>query len=414
MLNPQKNQKGFAAFYITLLIMAVILGIAGSIFISTWGEQKISGNIVKSSQAYYIAEAGIEDALLRLEKDMNWSSPYTFNLGNGSTTVTISDIIGGSRTITSEGNVLNRLRKIAVVYEVSTEKTSFYYGAQVGEGGILMDDGSAIYGNVFSNGNIVAGPNTEITGTAKVAKTGNKIDGATIGNDAYVDICENSNISGTLTSSTTIICSAAEFVLLSEEIATTSFPISQQEIDDWKTEAASGGTISTDYILQGTQETSLGPKKIEGNMIIQDKAKLYIIGTIWVTGTITIQNQSVVRLDQEAYGSLSGVLIGDGVITLQNAAKALGTGEEGSYLLIISTNTSDSALTIQDSFEADILFTPNGWIVIQNTADTREVTGYGIHLKNNAEIIYEMGLEDTSFTSGPGGSWKVTSWKEIE
>ena len=149
-------------------------------------------------------------------------------------------------------------------------------------------------------------------------------------------------------------------------------------------------------------------------MIIQDKAKLYIIGTIWVTGTITIQNQSVVRLDQEAYGSLSGVLIGDGVITLQNAAKALGTGEEGSYLLIISTNTSDSALTIQDSFEADILFTPNGWIVIQNTADTREVTGYGIHLKNNAEIIYEMGLEDTSFTSGPGGSWKVTSWKEIE
>ncbi|PIW35237.1 MAG: hypothetical protein COW25_00560, partial [Candidatus Nealsonbacteria bacterium CG15_BIG_FIL_POST_REV_8_21_14_020_37_12] len=72
MLNPQKNQKGFAAFYITLLIMAVILGIAGSIFISTWGEQKISGNIVKSSQAYYIAEAGIEDALFRLSKNPEW------------------------------------------------------------------------------------------------------------------------------------------------------------------------------------------------------------------------------------------------------------------------------------------------------------------------------------------------------
>ena len=244
MLNPQKNQKGFAAFYITLLIMAVILGIAGSIFISTWGEQKISGNIVKSSQAYYIAEAGIEDALLRLVKGMNFSNPYNFKVGSGTSTVEISDIVGGSRIITSQGDIFNRIKKVRIVYEISTEKTSFYYGAQVGEGGILMDDGSAIYGNVFSNGNIVAGPNTEITGTAKVAKTGNKIDGATIGNDAYVDICENSNISGTLTSSTTIICSAAEFVLLSEEIATTSFPISQQEIDDWKTEAASGGTIS--------------------------------------------------------------------------------------------------------------------------------------------------------------------------
>jgi len=40
------GQKGFAAFYITLLIMVVILGIAGSIFILTRGEQKISGNIV--------------------------------------------------------------------------------------------------------------------------------------------------------------------------------------------------------------------------------------------------------------------------------------------------------------------------------------------------------------------------------
>lgn len=153
MLNPQKNQKGFAAFYITLLIMAVILGIAGSIFISTWGEQKISGNIVKSSQAYYIAEAGIEDALFRLSKNPEWvrntGITYQLKVDEATTTVKVSGIIGGSRTITSEGNMKERFRKIEVAYEVSTEKVSFRYGAQVDEGGIIMDDNSQIEGNVF-------------------------------------------------------------------------------------------------------------------------------------------------------------------------------------------------------------------------------------------------------------------------
>jgi len=81
--------------------------------------------------------------------------------------------------------------------------------------------------------------------------------------------------------------------------------------------------------------------------------------------------------------------------------------------MLISTATGD-AITIQDSAETDILFTQNGYILIQNSAKLREISGYGIHLKNSVKIIYEVGLQDTSFTSGPGGTWEVTSWKEVE
>jgi len=143
-VRDKNSKNGFAALYLTVLILAVIIAISVSISILTFSQQKISRNITKSSQAYYAAEAGIEDALLRLIKNLNWSSPYTLSVDNGTSTIEISDIVGGSRTITSEGNVAERRRKIQVAYEISSEKTSFYYGAQVGEGGIEMQDTAKI------------------------------------------------------------------------------------------------------------------------------------------------------------------------------------------------------------------------------------------------------------------------------
>ena len=62
------KDAGFAAFFITVVILAIMLGIAFSITTLALGGQRNSANIVKSAQSYYVAEAGIEDALLRLKK----------------------------------------------------------------------------------------------------------------------------------------------------------------------------------------------------------------------------------------------------------------------------------------------------------------------------------------------------------
>ena len=420
MFNSKKitnhaQQKGFAALFITILVLAIILGIALSIAILTLGEQKISRNIVKSSQAYYVAEAGIEDVLLRLSRIMKWSSSYQLNIGDNFSNIEISEAIGGTRTITSSGNVVNRIRKLEIIYAIETTDVSFYYGAQVGDAGIKMENNSKIIGNVFSNGSLNGDlPHVIIEGTIKVAEAGKKIEGATITQNAYGDICENSDITGELHATTQIECTYGSFISLTTPIDPLPLPISSSQIEKWKAEAAVGGIITGDYNLSGSATASLGPKKIEGNLIVQNNAILTITGTLWVTGDIDIKNLAQVRLDAAIYGNTSGVIISDGLIMLQNDSISSGSGLSGSYLMYLSTAATNPAINIKNNAKVDILYTNTGWIKVENNAAMRELTGYGIHIENNATVTYEIGLQDAVFTSGAGGGWQVASWREIE
>jgi hypothetical protein len=49
-----------------------------------------------------------------------------------------------------------------------------------------------------------------------------------------------------------------------------------------------------------------------------------------------------------------------------------------------------------------------------NNAGARQATAHTIELAPNAEIIYETGLINLNFVSGPGGAFDITGWKEIE
>ena len=423
-MSEQKNKNsknGFAALYLTVLILAVILAISVSISILTFGQQKISQNITKSSQAYYTSEAGVEDALLRLVKKMNWSSPYNLKVGNATATVEISDIVGGTRTITSKGNFLNRIRKIQIVYAISTQQVSFHYGAQVGEGGMIMGNGSQVLGNVFSNGSVTGGGT--IQNSIIVAGNGNKIDGITVGNDATVHTCKDSNIGGNLTyvsGGNIQNCTVGGATSTRpNEIELQPLPISQSQIDEWEEDAAAGGVITTNISISGTKilgpiqiGTSTNPK----NLTVENGATLIIEGTVYVTGDITFNNNATVNLDS-SYGSLSGIILTEGVITVENNVILNGSGQAGSYVLLLSTknDTTNPVIDIRNNAAGSVIYYANsGLIYLANNMYAREVTGYKIQIANNAIIQYESGLEETNFSSGPGGSWEITSWKEIE
>lgn len=437
-INPN---KGFAALFITILVLVIFFGIVVSIINLTLGEQKISRNIVTSSQAYYAAEAGIEDALLRLAKNMNWVGTSTLNVNGGSATIEISNIVGGSRTIISEGDVLNRIRKIQIVYQVSTEVVSFYYGAQIGDGGMEMGNNARVEGNVFSNGSVTSVQKGYIDDTIKVATIGSKIEGLVVGRsyeyclehtcDAYTHNCKNCTIEGALyfSGGGAENCEAIEGVKEHPVQESKDLPILQSQIDKWKTEASCSDKpeciIEGDYILDGKVTDYLGPKKITGNMTLDNKAILIMTGTIWVVGDVTVRNGAGIQLDPISYGGLSGILIADGKIHIKPGVTLEGSGEEGSYLLILSTNDSLDKLTpaidVDNTTGGGIFYTPNtynerngGLIVIKNKVEIREVTGYQVYLEENAVVNYETGLEDTEFSSGPGGSWEVASWKETE
>lgn len=445
MILFQNNQKGFAAFLITIFIFIIVFSITVSIFILTYNQQKISRNIITSTQAYYLAEGGVEDALLRMVKRMSWLSPYTINVDEGRTTVEISDIIGGSRTITAEGNVDERVKKVSIVYAVTVDKIAFHYGAQVGNGGMIMETNSEVKGNVFSNGSVVCPDplgTAFITNNITVARDGQKIERLEIGDpdpltpidEARAHTCAGCLIHGDfyyVSGGSVGDCVADEEIKsLPTEISPEELPVSDEQIQSWKDDASCNNNPSCiffgDYTIPVGATEDIGPLKIEGNLTLGNGATLNMTGTIYVTGNITLNPNSTVELDPNYYGSLSGLIIADGEdtpgidipgISVLNNAVIKGSGQEGSYTMLVSTDPSldedEAAIDVKNSAEGAIFYTVNGVMRLRNNMKIREATGYKIYLDNNAEIEYETGLEETTFTSGPGGSWEVVSWKEI-
>lgn len=413
------SEKGFAALFITLLVLLVMSGIAISLAVITLGQERVSGNITKSTQSYYLAEAGVEDALLKLSKAKPFSTPYSFSSAAGSTTVEISDQIGGARTITSAGNVSSRIRKIQVVYQISSDAISFYYGAQVGDGGMEMGNNSEIQGNVFSNGNVTGGG--AIDNDIIVAGNGNKIQGGLhVKGNATVHSCENATVDGNLiyvSGGSVQNCTVGGAISTRpNQVDSEPLPIPQSQIDDWKSKAAAGGINTNNVIISGTQ--SMGPVQIgtpsqPKNLTISNNSTLQVTGTIYVTGNITTGNGSKIQLDT-SYGSLSGTVMADGVITVGNNAILTGSGQVGSYILILSTKSGSGAIVVGNNALGAVFYTSAGGITLSNNMTAREVTGYQITLSNNAVIQYESGLGSLMFSSGPGGGWEVASWKEVE
>jgi hypothetical protein len=420
--NKKNQEKGFALLLIIILILSVSLiislGLAFLVFNSLIGIRERD----RSFQSYYTAEAGIEDSLLRLKKSMQFSSPNTLAVGNSAAVINISNLIGGSRTITSEGNKDNRVRKITTTFILSTDQVSFYYGAQVDVGGVQMGNNSQIQGNVFSNGSILpsGGGTSNITGTASIAINGNKIENVNVGGDVYVHSCKNSTITGTLhyvSGGSIVNCSFGSSVDMGpSQIASQNLPISLAQITKWKNEAAAGGIISGDYTLGGGGIDSLGPIKITGNMLIDNNSILTMTGVIYVEGNITIQNNSMIQVDS-SFGSLSGVIISDGKILVKNNAILQGSGTTGSFLMLLSTNNSvdplSPAIDVNNNAQGAVFYASNGAIRLRNNIQIREATGYKLILDNNAVIQYNSGLANVNFFSGPGGSWQAKDWYEI-
>lgn len=173
--KKNKTEKGFAVFYLTILILAASLIISGSIFSMTLREQKIVKNITRSNQAYFAAEAGVEDAILRIKKFMEVPSKYALTVSSQSADIEIFSPNANTRIIQSTGTASNIFRKIESNLSVETINPSFFYGAQAGSLGIFMENNSRIEGvggapgNIYSNGSVEGDNGATITGNVFVA-----------------------------------------------------------------------------------------------------------------------------------------------------------------------------------------------------------------------------------------------------
>ncbi|MES2213965.1 MAG: hypothetical protein V4465_01035, partial [Patescibacteria group bacterium] len=118
-------------------------------------------------ESYYLAESGIEDVLYRLKNNLPVAATgQSVSVGGFSATTDTTDVSGG-KIVTTTANWNGNIRKVEASV-IQGSGIAFNYGMQSGNGGVSLDGGSSIIGNIYSNGPIDA-ISASITGTAVAA-----------------------------------------------------------------------------------------------------------------------------------------------------------------------------------------------------------------------------------------------------
>lgn len=199
------------------------------------------------------------------------------------------------------------------------------------------------------------------------------------------------------------------------------WPISDSNINTWKDEALAGGTSTGNISIGGTSTQNLGPQKIVGNLTVGASGILNVTGTLWITGDLIVNGAGRMRL-ASAFGSGSGAVIVDGRITIGGSSPVTGSGTTGSYITLVSLSDcpissscgGSNAIDISGAAGAVVVVAQNGTVAFSGSGSAKSATGYAVSLSGATTVTYETGLANMNFTSGPGGSWDIASWKETE
>lgn len=347
--------------------------------------------------------------------DDNGGKPNNSAIANGTATISASTVgsnysfIDASFTNTP---TLTTGQTYWIVADYSTNSSNYYVWGQDSTDSYTSGTGKkssnwtssnswSSAGGDFDFKTFIGGVVTSISGVSIGGNArANTLTGCSIGRDAYFQNTNTCSVAGSQFSGT-------------PDSAPQAMPISDAQISDWENDATAGGTIAGPYTINGTQ--TLGPKVIDGDLILNNGATLYLTGAVWVKGDITLSNNSTVRVDI-SLGNNSTLLLADnpanqsgsGLIDVSNNTILAGNNNPGSYLMLITTK-SGSAMNVSNNATGAIFYSANGTINVSNNAGGNQLTGYGIQMNNNSTINYQTGLQSVTFTSGPGGSWRLTA-----
>lgn len=408
----------------TLIFLAIFLTVFVGFINYTTLYARSEHIAVADAQALALAEAGIDKAIYELNQNAGYPGETNTALGAGTFTTTVASVNSSTKRITVVARVPNSTspratRTAKADVTINADIIAFQFGVQSDNGGVDMQNFSSVRGNLFSNGPITGANSNIVRGDAISGGPSGSVDGvhatgtarahtisdSTIDKDAYYQ-----TISGTTVSGTSYPGSA--------DVATSSLPISDAQVEEWKTAALAGGVHTTPCPYTISSSVTIGPKKINCDVTISG-GTVTLTGPIWVSGNLTIKNSPVIAIDP-SLGSQSVAIVVDNEsdrltsskIALENSVLVEGTGQTGSYVMFLSQNNSaqnggsEIAIDVKNSASGDMLiYAGHGRIALENNINLKEVTGYRIEIKNSAEIVYETGLGSALFSSGPGGSW---------
>ncbi|HEY4508826.1 MAG TPA: hypothetical protein VJC13_00915 [Candidatus Paceibacterota bacterium] len=425
-----------AVIFFLFASLTVVLGIINPIL----KQAAISKSIIYSKESYYLAEGALEDVVYRLKNNKQVSSTEVLSLNGDISTTTVANTVSGKQVV-SLATAMGLSRKMQADVVLGTG-ISFHYGIQAGDGGFSLSNSSSVTGNIYSSGSITGSGNllsgdavstgssgfiqgVHITGSAYAHTLGASGAGTTVDGDAYyTTIASNVSVAGTKYPN-------------SSDQATSSLPISDDQINEWEADALAGGIMDSSfcdsYNLSSNTCTissskSIGPKKIPFNLLIKSSSGvLTVTGHLWVTGNITAQTGPTIQM-ASALGSTNVAVIADnpadrsssGIINIGQSTVFQGSGAVGSFVFMISQNNSaenggsTEAISMNQGASALVAYAGHGQVSLSQSVSVKEVTAYKINLSQSANVTYDTGLPSLLFQSGPAGGYDVTSWFETQ
>ncbi len=163
------RQGGQAALtaVILFLVAATAIGIG---FVSfAFEETATARRQLRAKQSYFLAEAGVEDVVYRLYAAKQVDASESLIINGNTVTTSLTTDVNGNKEVIAEGSVDANIRKVKTILKPGTVGVSFYYGVQVGEGGLDMGNNAIVNGNIYSNGNITGNNGATIMGDVIVA-----------------------------------------------------------------------------------------------------------------------------------------------------------------------------------------------------------------------------------------------------
>lgn len=384
------RQQGQALILVIIFLLTFALTLVLGYQTTMILGKKTSRQAIQGVNTYALSEGGVEDAIMRLRRDpsIGQNSAQTLNLiedeQNSVATVVEPTQQINTRKITASGHRNTLTRKIEIKLQISNaQNASFHYAIQTGNDGFLMAANSTLQGNVYTNGAIVGASHSTING------------------DAWAH---------------TTISSPYPTISGSSHPGAPAVDLPAMDLDYWRQQAnINNDAYQGNMVISSSQ--NLGPKRINGDLTLNNGGDLNVQGPLYVTGNLTINSHTTLRLSED-FGSYGTIILVDGFIIINSNSYVYATSANPrGYIMLLSTNASISpaAMQISSNTTDGLLYAYNGAVQLNSNCRVTSATGgRQIILNSNAEIVYDIGLANGQFTTGPGGGWAVISWKEVK
>lgn len=305
---------------------------------------RMSHHRLDSQTAFELAEAGLQHAAAKLDKDITYTGQgaTSFGAGTFSTTVTTPadkplhrEVVSVGRVRSNNGRYLER--RVATLLRPFVPHIVWKYAIIAKENITLVDrsviDSSPLtnQGHVHSNGTLTMGKvrvNGRVSAVGTISQTGNP------------------QVSG--------------------GIQAGAAPVEFPSIDKpgYMAAAARNGVTYGNVTADSGTLTLKG--KIVGNLVLTGSAVAYVQGPVWVTGSVTVTART---------WSGNGVLIAEGKASITSSSSTSSTGVDD--LAVVTFSTADDAVIIQAKDNSDPVnvlggvFAPDGGVHILGLASVR-------------------------------------------